>query len=67
MLELIRNNHLIYSADGIDKESLEEFERVADALVDFEAAGLIEIQSRLKRNCEWPGTCNFYRCQSIDR
>lgn len=47
LLELIKDNHLIYSADGSDEESLEEFERIACALTDFEAAGLIEIQSKM--------------------
>ena len=46
LLERIKHGDLIYSAVGSNRESLQEFERLANALFDFEAAGLIEIQSK---------------------
>lgn len=47
LLELIKQDYLTYFAEGGDQESLQEFERVAAALADFETAGLIEIQSKI--------------------
>ena len=45
LLERIKNGDLIYPVPGSSRELLLEFERLANALFDFEAAELIEIQS----------------------